>query len=377
MITDTSIKPKCILAGVDTLELGVCVEEYLFSEDQWSFLECAKENARSTPFNNDLGSVTFQGKDFIVNRAGAQRYGYILSNDDVMLRINDKAQGGKYFPEVKVIFRSAYLWRNGWQCAVKDVMEWLAGWLILNRIIVSRCDITADFNAPLPILDTELRQVVTRAVNKRNYMKDAMEYGRFTIGKKISGYVFGGKKLHCRIYDKVLEIARSNKKWLYILWEKNGWHQGDPVTRVEFQCRREYLRSMQTDTVQDLIFQIADLWHNLTQEWLTIREIGQDSHRSRWEMTEFWKLVQNSLDSFGKKTGIVRLKQQRPTYQRVNKQLRGHLVSLHALLMSSLKGSNYKIVHLQIQNLLLHLTKDKTFEADVKRRIARYSSMDS
>lgn len=43
-------------------------------------LEKAKEQARSTDFNNDLGAVDFCGYTFSVNRGGAQRYNYILRN---------------------------------------------------------------------------------------------------------------------------------------------------------------------------------------------------------------------------------------------------------------------------------------------------------
>jgi len=374
MGNDNDRKPKCILAGIDTLELGICVDEHLLTDDEWIAFEYSKELAQSTPYNNDLGSITLRGKEFMVHRAGSPRYGYILSNEDITIRINKKAQGGKYFPEVKVIFRSAFLWRNGWQSAIKQVMEWLEGWLVINRIMISRCDLTADFNDYLPVLDNELRQVVTRAVNKRNFMKDTMEYGRFTTGKHSTGYVIGGKELHCRIYDKVLEINKSNKKWFYVLWSEQGWQQGDPVTRVEFQCRREYLKEMQTDTVQDLILQLADLWKNLT-EWLTIREIGKDSHRNRWELTDFWKLVQGSRDRFGQLTGISRLKQKRPSYEKTSRRIRGELVSLYALAMGSMRGSNYRIVDRQVMNLIKHFTKDPTFEDDVARRKAKYSGM--
>ena len=290
---------KCILAGIDTLELGVCVIQYLIPVELWDLIEFAKERAQSTPFNNDLGSIEFFGKSFMVNRAGAPRYAYILTNKDITIRIHEKAQHGKYFPEVKVIFRSEFLWRNGWQAAVKTVVEWLETWLEYDRIIVSRCDLTADFNLPLPILDTELRQVITRAVNKRDFQKGGLDISRFSQGKQLSGYVIGGKELHCRIYNKLLELSKNTKSWFYPLWEVNGWQQGEPVTRVEFQCRRNFLRSMQTYSVQDLIWQIADLWRVLVFEWLTIREIGTDSHRSRWPLIEFWLLVQGALDQFG------------------------------------------------------------------------------
>ena len=148
------------------------------------------------------------------------------------------------------------------------------------------------------------------------------------------------------------------------------------MTRVEFQCRREYLKTMQTNTVQDLIYQIADLWRNLTYEWLILREIGNDSHRDRWALTEFWKLVQDSLDCFGEITGITRLTQQRPKYQKISRQLRGHLVSLFALAMGSMKYSNHKMVHRQIINLIEHFIKDPDFEDDVDRRKAKFSGMD-
>ena len=372
---DTGI--KCILAGIDTLELGVCVDDYLLADNDWNIFEQAKESARSTPYNNDLGGIKFQGKSFRVGRAGKRRYGYILSNDDISIQLNEKAQSGKYFPEVKLIFRSVYLWRDGWQKAVSETLEWLKGWLVVNRITVSRCDLTADYNCFLPMLDPELKQAVTRAVNKRDFLKDANNYGRFTNGKKQSGYVIGGKKIHCRIYDKVLEISRSNKKWFHILWQANGWKPGQSVTRVEFQCRREFLRTIQTDTIEDLGYQLADLWRYLTNDWLTLREIGQDSHRDRWELTEFWKIAQESVGDFGQITGISRLKQKRPSFEKTRSQVRGHMVSLYAMVMASMNGSNFKMVNRQIKNLIKHIIMDPEFEVDVIDRMPRYRGMNS
>jgi hypothetical protein len=291
------------------------------------------------------------------------------------IRINEKAQGGIYFPEVKVIFRSENLWRNGWQEAVKKTIEWLEEWLVYSKIIVSRCDLTADFNVPIPILD--LSQFVTRAVNKRIYQKGNFNVSQFSQGKKLSGYVIGSKELQCRIYDKLLELAKNTKSWFMPIWEANGWEKEDPSTRVEFQCRRKYLKSMQTDSVQDLILQIADLWRNLVFEWLTIHEIGTDSHRNRWKLTEFWLLVQSALGNFGVVTGVSRLKQQRPRYQKISRQVRGHLVSLHALVMCSMNNASYKFVQKQIANLIKHYMYGTDFQDDVLRRKAKYSGMDN
>ena len=115
----------------------------------------------------------------------------------------------------------------------------------------------------------------------------------------------------CRMYNKTLEIKRSGKNWFEHLWSENGWEKGKPVTRIEFQCRRKIIRMMKIETIEDLFSIVPDLWKYLTVEWLAIRIIQKDSHRTRWPASQFWRIIQYSVAWFGQTTGVSRIKQLR------------------------------------------------------------------
>ena len=135
----------------------------------------------------------------------------------------------------------------------------------------------------------------------------------------------------CRIYDKTLEIIRSGKKWFEHLWSDNGWEKGKTVTRIEFQCRRKVIRMMGIVTIGDLFSTVPDLWKYLAVEWLAIRTIQKDSHRTRWPATQFWRIVQYSVVLFGQTTGVSRIKQLRAKSANLENIARGYMLNLIAL----------------------------------------------
>ena len=214
------------------MELGFNVTSYKLSDSIWESLAMAKEGSRSTHYENDLGGTDFCGHVFNVSRGAAQRYNYILHNNDLSLKINKEARGGLYFPELYITLRSAYLWRNSWQETVARVIKWVNTWAEIREVHVSRVDITADFRCGLPVLSQDLRELVIRARNKTEHQGSCDKRLR---GLKITGYTAGSSNLLCRIYDKTEEIKTSNKAWFKELWATKGWQEGATVTRVEFQ----------------------------------------------------------------------------------------------------------------------------------------------
>jgi hypothetical protein len=371
------MESRCLLAGIDTLELGFCVEKYLIGESQWKDLAEAKECSRSSDFDNKLATIELCGHEFQVNRGGAQRYGYILRNEDVTLKINEKAQSGIHFPEIQVGLHSGYLWRKGYESAIRESEEWLAQLANIGMVKVSRADLTADIKASMPVLSSDLREIVTRAKNKGLLGRGQFDVGKFYTGLKLSGYRVGSSNLMCRMYDKIAESYKSRKTWFEELWAKEGWQIGDPVTRVEFQLRRPFLRQMQTDSPYDLIAQAPDLWRYLTRNWLTLRAPGDDSHRNRWPVSELWKVVQGAGNKFGEVTGIRRIHQMRPTIDGLIRMNRGTLVSIVTLLEASSAGKERRLIKQEVIKMIEDMLRDSTFDMDVERRKAKYSGMDN
>lgn len=78
-----------------------------------------------------------------------------------------------------------------------------------------------------------------------------------------------GKNNLVRIYDKYRELkARPQKMWETHLW---GEHKDcKTVTRVEFQLRRELLKQLGINTLDDLQSRIGEIWAYLTQMWFRL-----------------------------------------------------------------------------------------------------------
>ena len=362
---------KPLIAGIDTLEIGYCISSYNISEDEWKMLTEAKESAQSTLYDKGTG-VKFMGYDFMVLRTGSGRYKFILTNEDLDIRIFMDARSGLNFPELRVRFKSQFLWRYGWQDAVRKVDEWIRSWAVVAEVKISRIDVMADLKGSLPILSPELKEVVTRA-NKKSELGT---YKRYSGGKKPSGYTFGANELMCRIYDKTAEILRSGKKWFEHLWRENGREKGESVTRVEFQCRRKIIRQFQIETLEDLFSRVPDLWKYLTVEWLAIRIIQADSHRTRWPAPPFWKAVQYSVALFGQTTGVSRIKQLRAKSANLENIARGYMLNLIALASMSLENADIEYGKRYLEYIVGKWIEEPTFEQEIEKRRHRYDSME-
>ena len=133
---------------------------------------------------------------------------------------------------------------------------------------------------------------------------------------------------------------------------------------------------MQCETAHDLFAQLPDLWRYLSQEWLTIRRPGNDTNRSRWSISKFWKCIQNGLSKFGKVTGIARLKQLKPRIEALERQAKGIIVSMAALAeggmgikRSGKTGCDF--VKFKVREWLA----DPGLEATVSHRMAKFAAI--
>ncbi len=363
---------KVILAGVDTLEVGFCINGYGLAESEWHMLAEAKEMAKSGDFNTDGSRIDFRGQLFAVQPSGTRQHQYRLKNNDITLKIKPDPNGGASYPEVHVVFSSAFLWQQGYYKAYLKVKNWISPWAFISAEKVSRADIMVDIDDSLPHIDRDFNEVVTRAQKKKSFLIQS-----FAKGPKLTGYEFGSGACLCRVYDKVEEIkTKSRKEWFYELWEKNGYQKGAPVTRIEFQLRRDSLRRQQVDTIDDLFAQSGDLWLYLTNKWLSLRDQGKDSNRSRWTIKPYWDIVQNAVGLFGEITGVIRVRQQKPNLAALKKQTRGMFVTMAAVVGMSMGGKDPGSLGKQyVLQDFARTFDDPFFDLDVKRREAKLAAL--
>lgn len=359
---------RMVGSGVDWLTLGFLIDRYLDVAD-FEVLVQAKIKAGEKTFNSKGYPVTWFGSEFSMKASGGSGYEWILRNDDILVRIAKEARGGIVFPEVFVTLYSQFLWTEGMDGAVEKVMQWLSKWAVIGGTKVSRCDLCIDLAMPFPRIDIQ-NEVVTRARNKTEY---TIPIEIYVAGRRSTGYRIGSGDILARFYDKSYEIVVSQKEWYRYYWLGKGWDGETNIARCEFQCRRKFLKEMGVDTYEDLKERMPDIWRYLTHYWLKVCYPGSNKNQSRWEVKEYWKVMQDSFSLFGQALGILRYKVKQVIYEHLMQQARGVLVSACAV-EASVHGINQALF--KVRKELLDMLMCDDFRKDVIARQALVGNMD-
>jgi len=333
---DKARYPHIVAAGIDTLELNFGVEEYKES-DMFERLNGAKEEAIAAGYKGRLGvPVELFGNEFMVQARGSKGgYEYLLKNGDIDLQIMPDAKGGKPSPEIRVIFRSPFLWQLGEVRAYNKVVELVNNIASIVYCKVSRADLCVDKIMPLPEINRRT-QVVSLLREK-----DIFYGGDFQRGQRETGYQFGRGSMACRLYDKAYEISIKGQGHIKPLWLDNGWDGESTVSRLEFQLRRDGLRrfdkNMDFTTFQDCK---ADIWDCMTKKYIRIIQPDSATRKERAKVTGYWKDYQNCYGLFGERQGVLPVKQLSLDWRPLVKQANGCLASAWAKLAAQVGEEN-------------------------------------
>ena len=228
---------------------------------------------------------------------GAGRFRYVISDDRFRIQISR----GKSLPLVYAKISSEYLTFKPISVIESELR------LVVNSLglvgaepKVSRADLCVDFIPAMPMDDFYVRQWVTRARKKAAYWS----------GDHFTGWAIGaGGAIQSRTYDKVLEIIEeSNKTYLFKVWEMLGWQPGQSVWRQEFEAGGTALKELRVETVPQLLDNLGGLWRYLTEDWLRLTEIGNDSNKSRWKTHPLWADLQSAVWSATPQLALERIR---------------------------------------------------------------------
>ncbi len=359
--------PGVVAAGVDTLELNFGVAEYR-QPDVFIKISDAKSEGVSAGYKGRLGvSVEWFGQEFMVQARGSRGgYEYLLKNGDIELQIMPDARGGKPSPELRIVFRSPYLWRVGEVQAYNQIIEFLNEWVFLEYCNVSRADLCVDRVMPLPEINRKT-QVVTLLRDKNLYYG-----GDFQHGQHETGYQFGRSSIACRFYDKAYEIALKGQGHILPQWEANEWDGNSPVSRLEFQLRREGLRRF--DAKMDFVtFQDSksDIWSYMTNKYIRIVNAESATRKERAKETEYWKDYQGCAGLFGERRGVLPYKESSSDWQPLVRQAIGCMAGAWAMLAANVGDAEATII---LERECEHEIPQKTIEIGLLRK-ARFAHM--
>lgn len=235
---------------------------------------------------------------------GARRFAFVLVDNWFRISIPSSAESS--LPMAYVQVSSEVLTLAGPKAVMKNlnfVINSLG--FVMDKPQISRVDLCVDFSSAQNMNEWENENWVTRARNISKHYD----------GKEFSGWSIGvGGSIGARLYNKVLEIKKSKKTYLFPIWESAGWKLGHPVWRLEFEFKREVLTELGVLNFDNLMESLAAMWNYATTDWLRLTIPNQtDKTQSRWPCHSLWKILQSLVCWHGDKeyVPIERVRKQR------------------------------------------------------------------
>lgn len=216
---------------------------------------------------------------FEVRPNGRGVFRYILSG--ASYRIELSATTSQKAPLAYCKIASQCLTHLGVEEAVKQLEAIVAELGTIDGIAsVSRADLFTDFLYPPGIRDWTQDQWVTRADLVSTHFDK----------RRASGWsIAPGGDISARLYDKTIEIEKSEKEYLKPLWHQQGWEPPQAVYRLEFQLMHACLVQLQSGIYPALIERLGGIWAYCARDWLRLTTPNpSDDTRSRWPTHPLW-----------------------------------------------------------------------------------------
>jgi hypothetical protein len=337
------------------------------SSDFFQELESLKEFVQTTE-NSTIPYHIPGGFDWNLHRTGTSRYNYRLTSGDITLLFNTRKSDG-VVPTARLEIGSLSCWSPGFFPIYERIIRWLQ---VLDASVVresvSEVHLAADFiGTDINSLNIENEDRWVSRVHKFNIHKDR---------RKLSGITMGKGDIMLRIYDKVLELKTSTHKQDVFadVWGVDTFDQL-PVTRVEYQLRREVLKQFENkvESVKSLLFSLQALWKYCTVSWSRFCEgaINRNHNQSKAINSKFWESV-SSLNWSGVHEIERKKRRQNKSLDQIRANLRGLAMSAGAFENAHPEDLDHIIGVAQkfIQDDLTKLYKDDlyTFAERMKRK---------
>jgi hypothetical protein len=297
------------VSGFDRLKIGLFVQ--FRSESFMDSLDMGKAQAKE---QNEQVPVSFSphGDQVYMCHATGRKggYAYHLSRGDVHIFVSRRKDFTT--PNVWVDIGSESCWAPSYQSVLDEIKHLLTiqGGEILKDMIseVHLCtDVIGQDIEELPI------------DNGRFWITKASKFGSFFDREHLEGIQLmqvdgdlpasdtyaikegvqiGKGDIVLRLYDKRLELKQNKSKQSLFA---SVWNQAEydeqPVTRCEFQLRRNVLKQMNIHSLQDLEENKAGLWRYCCQDWARLSHFDVDRknrHQDRALLHPFWEFIQEA-----------------------------------------------------------------------------------
>lgn len=282
----THQKIKHLRCAVDSLYVSFKGE---IEPELEGFLSIIKLQAQDP--NPDISSqayVSIADHKFEMKPKGVRRFSYVLKDNWFSIQISnssDDSQSRFKMPLAYIQISSELLTFT----PLDEIMSHLTE--IVSRIgkiteppIISRLDLCMDFVPMFDVENIQINQWRTRATNIDHYH----------VHKRPTGWGIGKGAFMGRLYNKSTEILKSKKDYLKPIWQSQGWDGKANVWRMEFQVRRDFLKTMGINQPEDIPELSPMLWKYATTKWLKLVTPTNDSNEARWPTSKEWAEIANT-----------------------------------------------------------------------------------
>lgn len=343
-----------LLHGHDTIECAYRLAPLPGCSLDFQRLAVEKETLRIAKIRHPK-AMRLGSEEFLLMPNGTKSgYPFLIENDCFSIQFGEFNK-----PNFFVTYRSFALWQFGAMALHRRFLDWAAsvGYATFQPELLSRVDFTFDYR--VDEIDFDEDSFVTAFSKDNQHRKN----------RKVQTFRFGEGELVLRIYNKVAEIQeKSAKTWFYDLWgcDQNVW-------RIEWQVRKDWLRTFGIRTYADLAERQGDLLRKLVTDHTALCIKTDDSNRSRWPVHPRWHDLQTricQLDGLGivKELNPSALLDERET--RIAISVYGYLKRIGAIhcIKRQTPAIEFEECLDLLRRKLVRVHDDLTWKNDVQRR---------
>jgi hypothetical protein len=352
---------KFLRWGIDSLYLSY--QGNLYPEIHEQLIQLKKQAQSDNPQEQAKAQLKLGDHLFEVKDKGTSMFSYVLEDNAFRIQLS---RPNKAVPMAYVKLSSEYLTH----LSPKDAEHRLS--TILSQL--GALESTANVSRVDMFVDVVSHQDM-ESWHRDAWVTHAESINAYSIDGHFTGWAIGlGGVIAARLYDKLFEIDKSKKYYLIPLWEQSNWQQGEPIWRLEFEFKRQFLVQKNLAKLTEVLANLNGLWSYATTEWLKLSIPNHiDQTRSRWPIHPLWAAI-SSLDW---ETNGGALQPRFNTTRAPNKEAAlDRAFSALTTWMAAEGYTNYELaIHPFFEDLGHHINnqsmnKGTTFEALIKEKVS-------
>ena len=287
---------KTLWKGIDTLKIGVSATWSADDHDYLTrLLEKLQANARD-PAADPIEIELHCDKPARGLANGRHKYKHGLQTDGLRIFFEQRHNPDNQTPNVWIEAGPTQVAVHGPASVLyqaTEILHHLKATVNWHRISEIHCttDIETDSEMhPADFYEESKPKFCTRSKFEQQW-REATDSDTISKGHTLETFRRGSGQLLLRIYDKTRHILQHPT----YAWESTLWNTTTPpmhVIRTEFQIRREKLKQLKINTIEDWKRAENSVWAYLTEDWFLLQETA--GHRRYHGPSTFWQAVIDS-----------------------------------------------------------------------------------